>query len=222
MDLHISQVLVVFTFVLLNKVISVLLCVFSSKREISWFQFLMCWTMSVAKRRVWVCSVCLQRLYVRVERALVQTGGSAGVWWILERMLSTLRAGHALSGGSRRGQPLYRQGSPSSVAGDGDYSRAVRRAAWFSMCRRTTVCVCLSVGFAYLCGEGSQPALGVLENPGKETLALGSGGFAVLASRVLARRGSVAPAASSCSRGGTRWCSSVARWCRCATWKPVF
>lgn len=108
--------------------------------------------MSVAKRRVWVCSVCLQRLYVRVERALVQTGGSAGVWWILERMLSTLRAGHALSGGSRRGQPLYRQGSPSSVAGDGDYSRAVRRAAWFSMCRRTTACVCLSVGFAYLCG----------------------------------------------------------------------
>lgn len=39
----------------------------------------------------------------------------------------------------------------------------------------------LSVGFAYLCGEGSQPALGVLENPGKETLALGSGGRAVLA-----------------------------------------
>lgn len=41
-DLHTSQVLIVFTFVLLNKVISILLGVCSSRRKILWFQFLLC------------------------------------------------------------------------------------------------------------------------------------------------------------------------------------
>ena len=53
MGLHLSQVLVAFTLVLLNRVISVLLGAFSSRRKISWFQLLRSEMVSAASGWLW-------------------------------------------------------------------------------------------------------------------------------------------------------------------------
>lgn len=163
--------------------------------------------MSVAKKQFW-CALVAETVCECRKGTGADWGEWRIFWWILERMLSMLCLDVIrLVGLSGVGLYIAECLLPPWQVMETTCGQ------WIMMC--DLACAigpsCLSVCLVCVPVWGRLTACSwCSENPGKEMLALGSGGCAVLSSRVLARCGSVAQAGLCYPRNGTSQLSYVA------------